>query len=162
MPKYTQKWAIVSLLEDLEDGSQFSYTNFPLHVTLAGVFAIDKRGDQLASELSKILKNQRAFEIVADEKDLFGPDKSVAVMKIHSSSDLMSLYNHIYSWLVSENAAYNSPQYESDGYSPHSTFQKSGFLTKGEIRLLRSVSLIDLFPDKDADKRKIFRTIELK
>ncbi len=156
-----QKWAIASLLEDAEDGSEFYYTDFPLHVTLAGVFATNKSGYELAAEMAAILLNQHPIKIEADKKDMFGPNKDVAVMKIKKSPELMALYNSIYRWLEKTGIRYNSPEYQGEGYLPHSTFQKSCSLEEGAIRILRSVSLIDLYPNSNGYMRKISKTIEL-
>ena len=161
METFTQKWAIISLLEDAKEGDEFYYTDFPLHVTLAGVFAVDKKGQQLASELAELLHNQHPVEIEADEKDMFGPKQDIPVMKVRKTSALMDLYKLIHEWLEDSGARYNAPQYQGEGYLPHSTFQKSGSLAQGEKRTLRSVSLIDLYPNNDGYQRKIFTTIEL-
>jgi len=158
---FTQKWAIVSLLEDAEQGSEFYYTDFPLHITLAGVFATDKDDEQLASELADLLDQQHPIEIEADEKDMFGPNKDIAVMKVKQSPELMGLYQLIYEWLERSGIQYNLPEYEGKGYLPHSTFHKTDSLSPGEKRTLTSVSLIDLYPNSDGYQRKISKTIDL-
>ena len=161
MEKFTQKWAIISLLEDVDEGSVFYYTDFPLHVTLAGVFAIDKDEGQLVKELADLLSSQQPVVIEADKKDMFGPEKNIAVMRIKKSRELMKLYGLIYNWLNESGVVYNTPEYQGDGYLPHSTFQKSASLAAGEQRILQSVSLIDLFPNQDGYSRKISKTIML-
>lgn len=161
MKEFTQKWAIIALLEDASEGAEFYYTDFPLHVTLAGVFAIDKNEQQLIEELAGLLRNQSAVEIESDEKDMFGPAKDVPVMRIKKTPELMKLYGRIYKWLESSGVNYNSPEYQGDGYLPHSTFQKTGSLAPGEKRILRSVSLVDLFPNQDGYQRKISKTLNL-
>lgn len=161
METFTQKWAIVSLLEEAEEGSEFYYTDFPLHVTLAGIFATNKSGHELADKMVEILLNQHPVKIEAYKKDMFGPNKDVAVMKIKKSPELMALYNSIFEWLERSGVKYNSPEYQGDGYLPHSTFQKSGSLKEGERRILHSVSLIDLYPNNDGYMRKISKIIEL-
>lgn len=161
METFTQKWAIISLLEDVEEGAEFYYTDFPLHVTLAGVFAVDKDGKQLANELANLLDRQHPIEIEAEEKAMFGPNKDIAVMKVKKNPELMSLYRLIYQWLEHAGARYNSPEYQGKGYLPHSTFQKTGSLSKGERRILTSVCLVDLYPHNDGYKRKIYKTVDL-
>ena len=161
MEKLTQKWAIISLLENAPEGSEFYYTEFPLHVTLAGVFKIDKDGGCLANKLTNLLVGQHSFEIEADDKDMFGPNKDVAVMKIKKNTGLMDLYGKIYTWLDNSGAVYNEPTYQGKSYLPHSTFQKSGILQSGESKHIKSVSIVDLLPNNDGYQRKIFATIEL-
>lgn len=161
MEKLTQKWAVIALLEDAAEGSEFYYTDFPLHVTLAGVFASSKTGQQLGSELAELLQDQAPVEVTADHKDMFGPEQNIPVMRIQKSPELMELYQRVYQWLESSGAQYNQPEYQGQGYAPHSTFQKDVALAEGETRKLTSVSLIDLFPNGDGYQRKIARTISL-
>lgn len=161
MGNFSQKWAIVSLLEEAEEGSEFYYTDFPLHVTLAGVFAINKNGEELKNELTKLLKDQQPVQVKADEKDMFGPAGDIAVMKIKKTPELMELYETIHEWLEGAGVEFNSPEYQGSGYIPHCTTQKSGSLKQREERILKSVSLIDLYPNKDGHRRKILKTVSL-
>lgn len=162
MEEFRQKWAIVALLEDIKDGAVFHYTEFPLHITLAGVFAIDKNGLWLAEGLTNLLTEQKMFEVHTDKKDAFGPNKDVAVMKIVKTQELIGLYNMIHEWLLESGAIYHEPEYQGNNYLPHSTFQKSSLLNENETREIKSVSIIDLFPNGDGYQRKVFKTIELK
>lgn len=161
MEEFTQKWAVISLLKDASEGSSFYYTDFPLHVTLAGVFKIDKPGMRIVDEMQKVLSHQSPFIIEGDEQDMFGPNRDIPVMRIKKSSELLQLYTLVHDRLVTLGAIYNSPAYQGSGYIAHSTFQKSGKLAKGEKRQLSSVSIIDLLPNGDGYQRKIFKTIEL-
>lgn len=162
MPElFTQKWAIVSLLEDVDESAEFHYAEFPLHVTLAGVFATSKTGQELAAELAELLEDQEPIAIKATRKDLFGPNKNIAVMRIEKRPELLRLHRIIYDWLEKSGVIYNMPEHQGEGYLPHSTFQKSGRLIDGEERLLTSVSLIDLYPNGNGYQRKIAKTIEL-
>ncbi len=162
MEKFTQKWAIIALLEDIQDGAEFYHTDFPLHITLAGVFAIDKNGLWLAEGLNNLLTDQKMFDVQADKKDMFGPNKDVQVMKVMKTPELLSMYNKLHKWLLESGAIYNESRYQGDGYLPHSTFQKSGLLNENEVRQIKSVSIIDLFPNGDGYQRKVFKTIDLK
>lgn len=161
MESFTQKWAIIALLEDHQEGSEFHYTDTPLHVTLAGIFKIDKSGSELSAELAELLTGQPPVEIEASKRDMFGPDKDIPVMKIKKTPDLMALHQQIDEWLQHSGAVYNSPEYQGQGYLPHSTFQKSTSLSEGEKRILSSISLVDLYPDSDGYRRKISKTIDL-
>lgn len=161
MEAFTQKWAIISLLEQVEDGTEFHYTDSPLHVTFAGVFAAPVDGNKLVAGLVNILAEQKSVEIQADKMDMFGPNKDIPVMKIKKGAALMALYGVIYMWLDKSEVKYNSPEYQGKGYQPHSTFQKTGSLRPGEKRLLKTVSLIDMYPHSDGYQRRIFKTVDL-
>lgn len=161
MQKLSQKWAIILIFDKYQEGTIFNYDEFPLHVTIAGVFEIDYDGDWLASELNKVIGAKKQFEITADKIAMFGPKQDIAVMKIIKSPELMELYNNVYNFLIASGAVYNEPEYQGGGYIPHSTFQKSGNLKKGQTVTIKSVSIIDLFPNNDGYKRKIHKTIDL-
>lgn len=158
--KFTQKWAIISLLENATEGSEFHYTEFPLHVTLAGVFKVSHNGDRITDELSTLLKDQKSVAIKAKAEVMLGTNHDIAAMKIEQSAELLNLYNKIHNWLVVSGAVYNEPQYQGEGYLPHSTHQKSGRLLAGQEAHITSVSIIDLLPKGDGYKRRIHKTID--
>ncbi len=159
MEKFTQKWAIIIPLKNHADGSEFYFTDFPLHITLAGVFATSETGDQLEDMLEEIASLIRPFTITASQEEWFGEQKDIPVMKIQQSSELMNLYKVIHDDLVKRNVVFNAPQYEGEGYIAHSTHQKSGRLHEGEKVLAKSIALVDLFPNDDGLMRRITKTI---
>lgn len=160
MPKFTQKWALATLLEPVEEGAEFFYKDFPLHITLAGVFATNCDGETLAKQLTDLLVDQKPLEAKTDAEDRFGPNREVVAMKLRKTLELMNLYNDLHSMLLRTGAVFNEPQYEGNGYIPHSTFQKHAFLNVGDSAIIDSVSIIDLFPNSDGYQRKIFKTIK--
>jgi 2'-5' RNA ligase len=162
MEKFTQKWAISSLLEEVSEGSEFYYTEFPLHITFADVFKVNQDGHWLVAELAKLLANQKSFMVMAAKQAMFGPDENIAVVTIEKSEEVMGLYSKIHAWLNGAGVSYNEPQYQGKGYSPHSTLQKTGQLEQGQKVLIQSVSIVDLFPGGNGHQRKIFKTIEFK
>jgi 2'-5' RNA ligase len=145
MEKFTQKWAIISLLDSVSENSEFYYTDFPLHITLAGVFKTNHDGAWLANGLAKLLSSQRKFGIEADEKTMLGPNQNIAVMKIKKTRELMGLHQKINNWLIDSGAIYNEPKYQGAGYLPHSTSQKSGRLVETEKRQISQSQLLIFF-----------------
>lgn len=161
MEKFKQKWVIASLLEDAVEGLEFDTTEWPLHVTLVGVFAIDIDGDALVGLVSGTLKEQKGFEIVANGESRFGPNKDIAVTIIEKKPELLKLHQTLIDDLVSNGAKFNDPQYQGEGYLPHCTVQKHIKMTPGEKAQVKSVSIIDMFPGGDGRRRKIYKTIDL-
>jgi hypothetical protein len=92
---------------------------------------------------------------------MFGSEQNIAVMLIKETPELMNLYETIHAWLVHSSTRFDTPEYEATGYLPHSTFQNTGSLIPGEKRLVRSISIVDLFPNNDGHRRKIAKTIAL-
>lgn len=159
--KFTQKWAIIAPLEPIQEGSEFPHTEFPLHITLMGVFAVDKNSQQLAIECSKELAHQQAFQVTAGPEAMFGPDKSVKVTTIQPSHELTDLHMRLYDWLVRAGAVFNDPQYQGSGFGPHSTVQKKARLLPGQQVTIGSLALIDLFPHGDGLQRKVTKIFAL-
>lgn len=161
MEVLTQKWVIAALLEEVDDGVMFLNTDWPLHITLAGVFAIDKNGSWLATELGRLLEDQAAVTVTAEEPAMFGVNQDVPVMKVQKTPELLGLYEKIHLWLTQSGAVFNSPQYESEGYAPHSTEQKTGKLEVGQQLTIKSISVVDMLPDSEGEQRRIIATIPL-
>jgi 2'-5' RNA ligase len=161
MEKLAQKWAIIAPLESIEEGAEFLPSEFPLHITLAGVFAINTTGNVLSGKLLELLARQTAIQAFTDTGDFFGPNKDVYVMKLRKTPKLMSLYNKIHDKLNQLGATFNEPQYEADGYIPHSTVQRNARLSPNQIVSVNTVAIVDLFPNGDGHKRKIFKIITL-
>lgn len=161
MDKPAQKWVILTLIDDLSEGSEFYIADNPLHVTLAGVFTINHDGDWLVSELCKILSGQKPFSITADEKAMFGPNKDIPVIKIVKTPEIIRLHNKLYKWLIDAGAVFDEPNYQGGNYIPHCTVQNSISLKTGETRKISTVSFIDMLPGGKADYRKVLKTIEL-
>lgn len=162
MEKLTQKWCIAAFFDDLDDGFEFHRTEVPLHVTLAGVFAIDIKGRELFKMLSDYLNSTQSFNIKAGSEDSWGPNKEIRVVLIEKSSEMSGLLMQIYDFLMINGAVFNQPEYEGNGHKLHSTVQKSGKLEKGQIVLINKLSLVDMFPRNDGMRRRIVGTVEFK
>lgn len=159
MPSFTQKYTIVQLIEDLPDGYEYSMKDWPLHVTLADVFAIDGVWTDLLKDLERRFKSQATFfsDLVAN--DLFGEYRSIKVKLLRKTDELQKLHDNIIRVLERHDVAFNSPQYTKAGFKPHLTEQSNGSLHIGDIVELRSITLIDMFPNEDPYRRKVLGTI---
>jgi 2'-5' RNA ligase len=160
MEKLTQKWCIAAFFNELDDGFEFHRSEVPLHVTLAGVFAIDDTDIELFRKLQFLLKDTKPFEIQAGDSVEWGKDKEIKVVLIENSSDMLRLLMQIYEFLIANGAVFNEPQYEGKGHILHSTIQKSGRLQKGQVVKINNISLVDMYPDEDGMRRRIVGTIK--
>jgi 2'-5' RNA ligase len=161
MDKLTQKWAIAAFLEPVEDGFEFHRSDIPLHVTLAGVFASEMDGQQLGETLAELLCSVTSFDVEGGEDLFWGENGEITVVQIKESRELKKLYNRIYDKLVSEGTVYNEPHFEGEANVLHSTVQKHDRLENGQKTRIKSVSLVDMFPNSDGYQRKVVKTINL-
>jgi len=160
MPKFTQKWALITFLEPVADGTEFSWKDWPLHTTLADVFAVDWNDTNLTGRLAQLLSKQKPLETVAGEDTYFGPPESpVQVTLLQKSSELQNLHNDVVNLLKSAGAVFNTPQYTGEGYVPHSTVQKHARVYADDTVKIGSLTIVDMFPNGDGYQRKLVKTI---
>lgn len=158
METFTQKWAIIIPLKHYPDGAEFHFSEFPLHVTLAGVFATSLNGDELGEFLSDFVADVAPFELIGDEPAWFGPNQDVAVTTVLKTPELMQLYEALHRQLIAHGAVFNTPHYEGGGFLPHSSYQTTGQLQPGQKMPATAITLIDLFPNGDGYMRRFTKT----
>lgn len=156
MEHFTQKWTIVSLLQPAPD-ADFFWKDWPLHVTLADVFAIDWQQPGLQERLATLLSRQPVVESTVTGELHWGPTEA---MELAPTPRLISLHRQLCELLLEYGAVFNQPQYVMDGYTPHSTIQKSGRLQIGQAVRLDQATIIDMFPDGDGYQRRLGRRFE--
>ena len=158
--KFAQKWAVVGLLSNIEEGSQFPADAFPLHITLLGVFAVDENGATLAEMLADELREQPPIHITVGPIVHLGPHGEVEAMSVVKTDEILSLHKRLYRLMVATGAIFNDPQYQNDNYLPHSTKLKGHGLDEGAQFEFNSLSLIDLFPYNDCRQRRVSKTFQ--
>lgn len=161
MPRYTQKYTLAYLLKKLPDGFEYAREDWPPHVTLADVFAIEGGWQEVIKHLQSRLMNITPVESCISGEDRFGKDRTIPVQLIRKTNELQALHDLIIDILEAHDATFNSPEFTRDGFKPHSTIQKEGRLQPGDKIRFDSVTLIDLFPSNDPYQRRILGTIPL-
>ena len=157
-----QKYAIIQLLEEMDDGTEFHMTSWPLHSSLADVFAVDWEGASMLEKLSELLSHEQKLETVADDDTYFGPpEKRVQVTLVKNTPELQSLHNKIVDLLEGAGGVFNEPEYTKEGFKPHSTVQKHARLHKGDTVKFNALTVVDMFPNGDIKQRKLLKTIKL-
>ena len=162
MQKLTQKYTLVHLLDDLPDGYEYSMKDWPLHITLADVFAIEGSPENLLKSLDTALSSFSSIKTKIVGEDWFGDDMSVHVKLIEKTDDLMILHDTIIDELKKLNAMFNNPQYTGAGFKPHATVKSNDNLIDRDAIIIDSITLIDMFPDNDPNNRRVMSTIYFK
>ena len=162
MQQFSQKYTIIQLLEDLPEGFEYDWKSWPLHVTIADIFAIEWPIDILQSKLEEFAQHQPPFNTTALNDEFFGPNRDVRVVLIEKTSELSSLHTGIVRLLKTGNVTFNNPQYTLEGFLPHSTVQRDSRLHQGDTVAFTSMSIIDMFPSEDPYRRKVIKTIPFK
>lgn len=162
MQKFSQKYAIAYFIEQLPSGYTFLMQNWPPHVTLADVFAIDSDIDKVINQLSERFSDYLPVSTNATNDEWFGENKNVRVMLIQKTDSLQLLHEDVVKVLETNNVRFNNPEFVRDGFKPHSTIKDEPVLHTGDKILIDSLSVIDMFPGEDPMKRKIIATIHFK
>ena len=68
---YSQKYTLVAFLKPLEVGAEFHMADWPLHITLADVFAIDL-SPSLEQQLTELLASQPPVKLSVGEDATLG------------------------------------------------------------------------------------------
>lgn len=161
MTKFTQKYTIVHTIAPLADGYEYSAADWPLHVTLADIFAIDGNPMDSLRDFGEGLADNPVLEsrVVGDK--WFGENADVHVKLLDKSTEIQKLHENILDILARYNVRYNSPEYTGAGFILHSAVQRSSELHDGDTVVFDSLTLIDMFPNKDAYRRKVLGTVRI-
>ena len=159
MQEYTQKYAVACFFDDLQEGYTFHYSDTPLHVTLAQVFAFLASSESIISIVDETVKGFGGFTLLATGIENWG---DITVTRFEFSERLDFLYRTIQQKLLDGGAVFNEPEHLLDGFKTHSTHQKSGHIGVDEHVDIKSVSLIDMYPDEDSEKRQIVKVWSLR
>lgn len=161
MQKFTQKWSLIALLEPAEEGFEFFWKDYPLHVTLASVFAIDWKANDAPSKLEDLLATVPVVETKAIKEGHWGDESQYHVMLLEKNEEITELHNLIHRFLLESGVVFNQPEFEGEGYIPYSTIQKHARLDPGDPVQIHSITILDMFPHEDGYQRKIGPTYEL-
>ncbi len=159
MQKFTQKYTLAHIIKNLPDGYEFSMEDWPLHVTLADVFAIRGNPQDLLKLLDSKLSSLKPIKSQVIGEDWLGIENKVHVMLINKTDTLQSLHEAIIDVLEEFKATFNTPQFMHEGFKPHSTVKDNKQLRVGEEVNINSVTLIDMFPNNNPCQRKALGTI---
>ena len=159
MNTFTQKWSLVTLLEQCPDGTEFAYTNWPTHITLADVFSVSWN-NTLQSQLVSLFAKYKPISLVVSKPTLLGPSANpVQVMTFEENIQLKSLHNDIIELLINHGAVFNNPSFTKSGYIAHCSFQETTKLSAGLVVSIHNATIIDMYPNDDGYMRKATKTI---
>ncbi len=154
---YSQKYCLIHFVQPIQAGSEFSMDDWPVHITLADVFAVDL-GSGVESKLKDFLVSQRPVVTMVIGETVLG---STPVVLLDKTSPLFKLHEDIVDLLQANGAVFNTPEFTRAGFLPHSTIQKTGRLHIGENVTVDSVALVDMFPGGDWRKRRVLGVMKL-
>ncbi len=157
-----QKYVIVKFLEPVTDGTEFEAKHWPLHVTLASNFIVDRKAVNLFDELRELASKENPVATTASDDDYFGPQKQVRVTTLTMAPELQALHNRIIALLKTLGATFDEPHYQEAGYRAHATVQVDKRLHKGDAVTIDELTVVDMFPGDDISRRRTMQTFKLR
>lgn len=130
-------------------------SEWPLHITLADVFAINRQSSHIDELLSSKFSHHPSVKTTAIQDSILG---TTHVVLLDKTPELLSLHTEVIVLLEENGAIFNTPEFNKAGFIPHSTIQQSERLNSGDEIEINSLSLIDMYPDNDWQERKILST----
>lgn len=149
----SNEYVVVSFLQS-EMPSTFRQADWPLHVTIARPFFTPKAVSELLQALKTVASKNKVLRTIGKAKQMFGPNKDVAVVELECTEALQSLHKQVKE-VLGPDAMISGPEFKE--YRPHVTNQKAAGISVGEEVMIRSISLVAM----TTDERKVLGTIEL-
>lgn len=150
---YSQKYTLVQFFQPMDEGETFLMTDWPLHITLADVFAIDIT-DELMNDLKEYL-DTLPYTITQIKSE--GTLGMTAVWLVENTPKLQAIHDTLVDILEQHGAVFNTPEFTRSGFIPHITKQSNSGMKIGDKISVDLVSLVDMFPDRDWQKRKVLK-----
>lgn len=151
--QYSQKYTLVQFFQPMDEAETFPMTDWPLHITLVDVFAIDIT-DELMNDLKEYLDTlPYAITHIKSEGTL----GMTAVWLVENTPKLQAIHDTLVDILEKHGAVFNTPEFTRGGFIPHITKQASSGMKIGDKVSVDFVSLVDMFPDQDWQKRKVLK-----
>ena len=154
-----QKHCLVQFLDPVEDTTRFSSDAWPLHSTIAGVFAFDRQTH--GEDFYETIAEQDALTTYTTKRGHFGPNEDVPVMLIERTPELARLHQNIVDFVLSRQGIFKPPHYIGENYCPHITIPDNNVQPDVPI-VFDALSLVDMSPNGDATMRQVLATIVLR
>lgn len=155
---YSQKYCLVHFIDLQQDNSEFNMDHWPLHITLADVFAIDLEQSAIIKNLEMLSEKLSSVTVYAEKESTLGETR---VVLLSASPNLLRLHKDIIASIEADGAVFNNPEFTGTGFIGHSTIQDDRRLNTGETTTVDSLSLVDMFPGGDWKQRKVLATFQL-
>lgn len=161
MEALTQKYTIAQLLEPMAEGAEYASADWPLHVTIAGIFALDLASSSLVERLRRLLACREPFTVRAAVDAYFGLKKQTRVTLLEANEQLNALHYEVVALLRDCGAIFTAPQFNEAGFRAHVSVRPHTRLLRGDIVEFSALTIIDMFPDGNPYRRKILSILPL-
>ena len=148
---YSQKYTIVQFFQQIDEGETFAMADWPLHTTLADVFAINIT-DELMSNVQRYINTQPMAKTYIKSEATLG---TTNVWLLENTTELQNIHTTLVGILNKHGVIFNNPEFTASGYIPHITKQAHASMNLGDAVIVNTWSLVDMFPDGNWQNRTV-------
>lgn len=150
----SQKYVIVHFVDLEKVPTEFIPKDWPLHITFLANFALPDLA-AFQKDLKVVTANTKPFHAVVEGEEFFGPKQNVHVSLVKPDEQILELHNRLLALAQKHGAVFDELNFAGKGFRPHATKQHSSEIKEGQEVLVSHLTLVDMFPDNDIDKRKV-------
>lgn len=156
----SQKYTLVHFFEEQPMSHNFSAREWPLHTTLLDMFTVGSDTDVLQHSLQEIAATTRSLTTKAVSETLFGQNKDVAVTLLSINPGIIELHKRLVGLAEETLIQFDHPEYVADGFIPHASIRDDSKLELGKTYRISNISLVDMYPNNDINRRAIIKTYQ--
>ena len=158
----SQKYVVAHFFDPQVTAVNFSATAWPLHVTFLPNFTIGWPLAELIRKLDELATVAAPFDITAEGQTAFGLNEDVPVTLIRPDDEVMDLHRKLLLMSRDKSFTYDTPQFIDQGFRPHATVQQDNRLHAGQTYHIGDISLVDMYPNDDMNRRAIIVNFSLR
>lgn len=152
-----QKYVVVHFFDRYDVGYNFPRTSWMPHVTLLPLFTTADI-DLVTRQMEKLAKMTKPFRMKVVGSADFGPKKDIPVMLLDTPYSIISLHASL---SAIPSVKIDTPKYSGVGYKPHITVQENSDIKVGQQFEINGLTLVDMYPDGDMERRQIMANLPL-
>ncbi len=157
----SQKYVVAHFFDDLDNGYNFSAKAWPLHITLLPLFVLNGSITELENKLGIHCAQLHPVKTSVIGHEMFGPDRNIPVSLMDPTPEVTALHNKLVD-IIKGDVIFDHPQFIGLGFRPHVSDTPAGRLNENEVQSIDSLTLVDMYPQEDIDRREILRTYRFK
>lgn len=157
----SQKYVVAHFFEDLDTGYNFSAREWPLHITLLPLFVLNSSIAELDKKLEILCTQLHPVKTSVIGHEMFGEDRNIPVSLMDPTPEVIALHTMLVDTIKGE-VLFDHPQFIGPGFRPHVSNSPVGQLNENEARRIDSLTLVDMYPQNNIDRREILQTYRFK
>ncbi|MGO4535299.1 2'-5' RNA ligase family protein [Leifsonia sp. 2MCAF36] len=154
-------FALIFPLSQIEDGTAFPVSQWPLHATIVPPFETPAGPTAIANTLRPIAKTIEPFAISGHHREQFGERRDISVTTLLPVDRLQTLHRLLSDAVTTLGAAPLEPQYHHHGFAAHITDNETDSFSIGEHHQIDQLTLVDMRTEQPGANPRALLTLDL-